>query len=95
MDHVARSALILTRHCVLQQSDEMRLSNGARLVGKLQEDWVRPPPNFKAISFDLKSPYKQLPVSPCDVNKAVVSVMCPETRQPCCFLMRALPFGAE
>ena len=91
MDHVVWSALI----CVLHQSVEMRLPDGTRLVGKLHEDWVRMSPSFKATTFDLKSAYKQLPVSPCDVSKAFVSLVCPETRQPRCFLMRALPFGAK
>ena len=95
MDHIVWSALTLCRHCVFHHSVDLRLSDGTRLAGKLHADWVRLSTSFKATAFDLKSAHKQLPVAPCDVSKAVVSLVCPGDGQPRCFLMRALPFGAK
>ena len=45
-------------------------------------------------TFDLKSAYRQLPLSEDAFRHADLSVFCPETKQPSLFQLKCLPFGA-
>ena len=50
--------------------------------------------DLKVSTIDLKSAYKQLPLSPCEYDKTIVCLRNPESQEVACFLMRTLPFGA-
>ena len=50
---------------------------------------------LKITAMDLKSVYKQLPLSPADYNKAALSVWSSKDCDVACFECRVLPFGAS
>ena len=47
-----------------------------------------------ARSVDLKSAYRQLPISEASLRHAMLSVYDPSAKRPCLFQLRCLPFGA-
>ena len=70
------------------------------LVGSLLRAWfsrceaASKPSLLWSRTFDLKSAYRQLPLSEDAFRHAVLSVFCPETKQPSLFQLKCLPFGA-
>ena len=71
------------------------LSSGHTLRGKLHDYWndkekIRP----VTTTFDLKSAYKQLPLSPAEQCKAIVTIKHPGHSEPAGFVCHSLPFGA-
>ncbi|CAE7364045.1 unnamed protein product, partial [Symbiodinium sp. KB8] len=72
------------------------LSSGQVLRGKLHSFWhdrekIRP----VSTTFDLKSAYKQFPLSPSEQCKAVIIVKHPGQSEPVGYVCRTLPFGAR
>ena len=71
------------------------LSSGHTLRGKLHDYWsdkekIRP----VTTTFDLKSAYKQLPLSPTEQCKAIVTIKHPGQSEPTGYVCNTLPFGA-
>ena len=71
------------------------LSSGHTLRGKLHDYWndkekIRP----VTTTFDLKSAYKQLPLSPAEQCKAIVTIKHPGHSEPAGYVCHTLPFGA-
>eukprot|EP00435_Cladocopium_sp_Y103_P051984 s3318_g16.t1 len=79
-----------------QWADELAAeeNDGEHLRGPVHKDW-HGSSSMKSTALDLKSTYKQLPLSGDDVNKAVVTVFDEEKGEPSFFLMHTLPFGAS
>ena len=73
----------------------MQLSSGHTLRGRLHDYWkdkekIRP----VTTTFDLKSAYKQLPLSPAEQCKAIVTIKHPGQSEPAGYVCHTLPFGA-
>ena len=73
----------------------MPLSSGHTLRGRLHDYWndkekIRP----VTTTFDLKSAYKQLPLSPAEQCKAIVTIRHPGQSEPTGYVCHTLPFGA-
>ena len=94
MDHMLWAALIICRHCLFNKCMSFVLKDGSHLTGQVHPDW-HGNSGMKVTALDLKSAYKQLPLSELDVNKAVVSILEPKTETPHFFTMNTLPFGAS
>ena len=94
IDHVIWSLNVLCHFYRLRGACDFTLSTGQRLVGTVHPDWERVGPDLKVSTIDLKSAYKQLPLSPCEYNKTVVCLKNPGSRETACFIMHTLPFGA-
>ena len=73
-------------------SFRLELSSGEILSGKVHHSWVAGEGSLVATALDLRSAYKQLPLSPLDHDKTVVVIR--HQGQPACFVMHTLPFGA-
>lgn len=65
------------------------------LRGYVHPEWIRSGVDFNITALDLKSAYKQLPLSPKDYGKAVVSLWDQQVQDIRCFIARTLPFGAS
>ena len=77
------------------RSVALLLASGAKLVGKLHPSIsYEQARDLVGRTLDLKSAYRQLPVSPASCWASVVSVFQPGHEEPALFLQRALPFGA-
>ena len=71
------------------------LSDGTVLEGHVHPEWMANATDLKITAMDLKSAYKQLPLSPLDFDKSVVSLWSPDDRDVRCFECHVLPFGAS
>ena len=69
MDHIVWSAIFSLR--------SYKLGDGSVLEGYVHPDWISTKTGLKVTAMDLKSAYKQLPLSPLDYNKSVVSLWSP------------------
>lgn len=86
--------------CIMQAAASrgdvtLPLSSGHTLRGKLHYFWndkekIRP----VTTNFDLKSAYKQLPLSPAEQCKAIVTIKPPGQSEPTGYVCNTLPFGA-
>ena len=101
IDDLSESGLNATFGChekiPLRALDEvtMPLSSGHTLRGRLHDYWndkekIRP----VTTTFDLKSAYKQLPLSPAEQCKAIVTIRHPGQSEPTGYVCHTLPFGA-
>ena len=95
MDNVLWSLLVLIRYMLHCHDVHFTLSMGEVLTGKVHPEWKRAEVSFRTTCVDLKSAYKQLPLSPKEQHRTVVSMWNPYEGQPACFLLRVLPFGAS
>ena len=95
LDHLVWALLALMRLCKKGGEFTYTLSDGTRLTGFVHAEWLRLQNDFKVTSLDLKSAYKQLPLNPCDYNKAVVSLWDAGCGDISCFVTKTLPFGAS
>eukprot|EP00435_Cladocopium_sp_Y103_P014126 s1913_g3.t1 len=94
LDHVLWAALIICRHCLYNRTVYFVLKDEKKLSGPVHADW-HGDSTMKVTALDLRSAYKQLPLNEKDVNKAVVTILCPRSEKPHFFLMHTLPFGAS
>ena len=94
IDHVIWSLNVLCHFYRSRGACDFSLSSGQRLVGLVHPDWERVGSDLKVSSIDLKSAYKQLPLSPCEYDKTVVCLKDPGSQETACFIMHTLPFGA-
>ena len=95
LDHVIWSAIFLMRCYKAGGPVAFTLSDGSRLEGVVHPEWASEGTDLKVTAMDLKSAYKQLPLSPLDYNKSIVSLWNPDTRSVACFECKVLPFGAS
>ncbi|CAE7829729.1 unnamed protein product [Symbiodinium sp. CCMP2592] len=94
MDHLLWSLSVLCHFYRKRGAVDFTLSSGERLTGHVHPDWQKSGASMQVATLDLKSAYKQLPLSPCDFDKSVVTLKDPKTGSISCFVMRTLPFGA-
>ena len=94
IDHIIWSLNVLCHFYRSRGACDFSLSSGQRLVGLVHPDWERVGAELKVSSIDLKSAYKQLPLSPCEYDKTVVCLKDPASQKVACFIMHTLPFGA-
>ena len=93
MDHVLWSANILVAYFRDRGAYRFTLSTGQVLSGKVHHAWSDAGAELRMSSLDLKSAYKQLPLSPLDHNKSVVCLRNPRSMALECYIMKTLPFG--
>ena len=95
LDHMIWSSMFLMRCYRSGGPVFFMLSNGLKF-GYVHPAWIsRKTTELKITAMDLKSAYKQLPLSPLDYNRAVVSLWSPKDNDIACFECRVLPFGAS
>ena len=95
MDHIVWSAIFLLRCYRSGGPVSFILSDGSVLEGRVHPDWISTKTRLKFTAMDLKSAYKQLPLSPLNYKKAVVSLWSPWDNDIACFECRVVPFGAS
>ncbi|CAE7220298.1 unnamed protein product [Symbiodinium natans] len=92
MDHLLWSLQVYLRYLLHRGEVRLELSSGEILSGRVHPSWVAKEGSLVATALDLRSAYKQLPLSPRDHDKTVVVIR--NQGQPACFVMHTLPFGA-
>ena len=95
MEHVLWMLVTLTRYMRHFGEIKFVLSDGTLLEGHVHPAWRKVAFGLEATCVDMKSAYKQLPLSPCEYHRTVVSLWDVCNEKPACFLMRTLPFGAS
>ena len=80
MDHVVWAALTIFKHCLHVRHMRFTLKNGRELAAAVHDDWKNDC-SMRATALDLKSAYKQLPLSQQDANKTVVTLNDPQDGQ--------------
>ena len=95
LDHLMWMSIFLAR--LYRQGGEFKfeLEDGSVLIGYVHKDWLEAGVDLKVTAMDLKSAYKQLPLSPLDSDKAVISLWSEEDCEVRCFERNTLPFGAS
>lgn len=94
LDHLLWSLTVLCHFYRTRGAVDFVLSSGEKLTGKVHPDWSKAGTSLQVATLDLKSAYKQLPLSPTDFDKTVVTLKDPTSQEVHCFIMRSLPFGA-
>eukprot|EP00435_Cladocopium_sp_Y103_P066897 s26_g29.t1 len=95
LDHLVWMAIFLMRLCKYGGEVSFELSDGSVLKGYVHREWLCTPVDLKITAMDLKAAYKQLPLNPKDVDKAVVSLWSEADQGVRCFECLTLPFGAS
>ena len=95
LDHLVWASIFLMRLYKSGGSFSFTLSDGTVLEGHVHPEWMANATDLKITAMDLKSAYKQLPLSPLDFDKSVVSLWSPEDKDVRCFECHVLPFGAS
>ena len=94
LDHLLWSLTVLCHFYRTRGAVDFVLSSGEKLTGKVHPDWSKAGTSLQVATLDLKSAYKQLPLSTTDFDKTVVTLKDPTSQEVHCFIMRSLPFGA-
>jgi len=95
LDHLVWISIFLARLYNEGGEFSFELQDGTRLSGFAHKDWLESGSDLKVTAMDLKSAYKQLPLSPKDSDKAVISLWSEEHQDVRCFECATLPFGAS
>ena len=95
LDHLVWASIFLMRFYQSGGPVSFTLSDGTLLDGFVHPEWLAMPADLRITAMDLKSAYKQLPLSPMDFDKSVVSLWSVEDRDVKCFECHVLPFGAS
>ena len=95
LDHLVWIAIFLARFYQRGGEVNFELGDGTVLSGYVHKDWLEAGVDLKVTAMDLKSAYKQLPLHPCDADKAVISLWCERHQDVRCFECNTLPFGAS
>eukprot|EP00435_Cladocopium_sp_Y103_P038385 s723_g10.t1 len=95
LDHLVWMAIFLMRLYKYGGEVSFELSDGSLLKGYVHHEWLGTPVDLKTTAMDLKAAYKQLPLNPKDVDKAVVSLWSEADQGVRCFECMTLPFGAS
>ena len=93
LDHLLWSLTVLCHFYRCRGAVDFVLSSGERLTGHVHADWTKAGASLQVATLDLKSAYKQLPLSPKDFDKTVVTLKDPQTSEVRCFVMCTLPLG--
>ena len=95
LDHLVWASIFLMRFYRSGGHVSFTLSDGTVLDGCVHPEWLAMPPDLRITAMDLKSAYKQLPLSPLDFDKSIVSLWSVKDRDVKCFECHVLPFGAS
>ena len=95
LDHLVWASIFLMRLYKCGGPFSFTLSDGTVLEGCVHPEWTVNVTDLRITAMDLKSAYKQLPLSPLDFDKSVVSLWSAEERDVRCFECHVLPFGAS
>ena len=95
MDHLVWLAIFLSRFYRHGGEVSFELADGTVLHGYVHKDWLSASADLRVTAMDLKSAYKQLPLSPLDSDKAVISLWSQMHQDVKCFVCHTLPFGAS
>lgn len=88
-------ALSLVYKCAFGKgSVDFSLKDGARMTGKLHEEWALSALQCQLITFDLKDAYKQMGIHESDRRRSVVTLRSSRHEGVDHYLMNCLPFGA-
>ena len=77
-----------------EKIDLMAVDETASLVLKTMQQFSGKPVDLKARTFDLKSAYRQIPLSEQSREFSYIAVYCPEELRPKIFKLSCLPFGS-
>ena len=95
MDHLVWLSIFLSRFYRHGGEVSLELTDGTILRGHVHSDWLEASADLRVTAMDLKSAYKQLPLSPLDRDKAVISLWSQQHSDVRCFECHTLPFGAS
>ena len=95
LDHLVWVSIFLARLYTVGGEFNFELEDGTQFSGFVHKDWIEAGVDLKVTAMDLKSAYKQLPLSPLDSDKAVISLWSEEHQDVRCFECATLPFGAS
>ena len=95
MDHMIWALQTLLRYFTQRGEVSLELSTGEVLKGKVHEAWSLDKGSLVVTALDLRSAYKQLPLSPLDQDKTVVVLKDHVRNAVDCYIMKTLPFGAS
>jgi len=95
LDHLVWISIFLARLYTVGGEFNFELEDGTQLSGFVHKDWIEAGVDLKVTAMDLKSAYKQLPLSPLDSDKAVISLWSEQHQDVRCFECATLPFGAS
>ena len=96
LDQTVWVASCLIRHAIHLEFAEFRLSTGEVLRAPVDKHWKRRHSKEFVLTktVDLKSAYKQLPISPIDRKLSILTLKSPRTGEVQGFVSRTLPFGS-
>ena len=97
MDHLLWSLQTLLRYLIERGEVSLELSTGEVLRGQVHPSWSLRKDSLVVTALDLRSAYKQLPLSPLDQDKTVVVLRDHRsaTSKVDCYVMKTLPFGSS
>ena len=95
LDHLVWISIFLSRLYTVGGEFNFELEDGTILSGFVHKDWLEAGVDLKVTAMDLKSAYKQLPLSSLDSDKAVISLWSDAHQDVRCFECATLPFGAS
>ena len=97
MDHLLWSLQTLLRYLIERGEVSLELSTGEVLRGQVHPSWNLGKDSLVVTALDLRSAYKQLPLSPLDQDKTVVVLRDHRsaTSKVDCYVMKTLPFGSS
>ena len=95
LDHLVWISIFLSRLYTVGGEFSFELEDGTILSGFVHKDWLEAGVDLKVTAMDLKSAYKQLPLSSLDSDKAVISLWSDAHQDVRCFECATLPFGAS
>eukprot|EP00439_Symbiodinium_sp_Y106_P021285 s8488_g2.t1 len=97
MDHLLWSLQTLLRYLIDRGEVSLELSTGEVLRGQVHPSWSLRKDSLVVTALDLRSAYKQLPLSPLDQDKTVVVLRDhrSDTSKVDCYVMKTLPFGSS
>ena len=94
MDHMLWSLQTLLKFFTAKGDVALTLSTGEVLSGRVHPDWKLGKGSILVTAIDLRSAYKQLPLSPKDYDKTILVCKHPVSGKVQCYSTLTLPFGA-
>ena len=95
LDHLVWVSIFLARLYTVGGEFNFELEDGTQFSGFVHKDWIEAGVDLKVTAMDLKSAYKQLPLSPLDSDKAVISLWSEEHQDVRCFECATLQISAS
>lgn len=97
LDEIIWTACLLTKFVLRKGYIDFELSDGERLAGPVNQIWSQlPADNLQLVAktVDLRSAYKQFPITPDNRRFSVLALRKPSTAETFGFISRTLPFGS-